>query len=470
MKKYKKYKKPNENSKKIKIIIAIVLVCALILTGVVLFFTTDIFRTKRSGFIKYLQQIPASFDVLKMPEFNTYKNTKETVPYSRKAEMTIQSSANIANNNILDKVRFSMNQKVNNPKQLAEANISIRNENNELTSISLLREKLIYGFSCPLISEGYINIRNQNLGKLQTPLRVDYLPNDIKIPDFSDILEFDKNEQKHIEQYFKVIENDVPDTSYTREDKKIKIDGEEYSTKLYTLELDSTANANLQTTLLEKLSKDSVMLDCLASRFSLLGFEEKYTTVNRLNETIQERIKSIKSKPSSVKDLKIKVYENKMKNIKTEIQSANNKLVIEHVTKDGFEKLRIQYNSNEFYIIKEGNTYKFYVGYKDENNLVKSIEIKYNQNGTVGDNNVENIAEITKKDGIKSITYSYKDKVTFTNNIGTIKLLSNNKGFVLNDVSTSDATIFINALKEKINRSYVSKGAEIGINLDPIFE
>ena len=41
---------------------------------------------------------------------------------------------------------------------------------------------------------------------------------------------------------------------------------------------------------------------------------------------------------------------------------------------------------------------------------------------------------------------------------------------ILNNYPVEQIEPFIKQLKEKINQVYISKGASIGINLDPIFE
>ena len=71
--------------------------------------------------------------------------------------------------------------------------------------------------------------------------------------------------------------------------------------------------------------------------------------------------------------------------------------------------------------------------------------------------------------GIKSITYDYKDQVNFTNNIGAIDDFENSRVAVLNEYSDDQIKQFVKNLKNKINDVYVKQGANIGINLDPIF-
>ena len=71
--------------------------------------------------------------------------------------------------------------------------------------------------------------------------------------------------------------------------------------------------------------------------------------------------------------------------------------------------------------------------------------------------------------GIKVVTFAYEDSVNFTNDIGSIKKLSNERVALLNDYSKEEVSEFVSNIKKRINEVYVNKGASIGINLDPIF-
>ena len=78
--------------------------------------------------------------------------------------------------------------------------------------------------------------------------------------------------------------------------------------------------------------------------------------------------------------------------------------------------------------------------------------------------------EITTTNGIKKVTYSYKDNISFTNDIGMIETFNENDIAILNNYSKDEVKSFMKSLKEIINYVYVNTGADIGINLDPIFK
>lgn len=96
-----------------KLIAIITTICVLVIVGLLLFFKTDFFRTKRSAFFRYFNQIPDTLSVIETDKFDKYNAKKESTSYTRKGEVTIQNSSNIADSNILDKIRMSIDEKSN---------------------------------------------------------------------------------------------------------------------------------------------------------------------------------------------------------------------------------------------------------------------------------------------------------------------------------------------------------------------
>ena len=136
---------------------------------------------------------------------------------------------------------------------------------------------------------------------------------------------------------------------------------------------------------------------------------------------------------------------------------------------DGKEILILGIDEKSLEIDKEKENYNFkYTYYKDE--IEKSVEVNYKKEGTIEENNISNIMEITTTNGIKKVTYSYKDTVNFTNDIGMIKTFDESQSVILNNYPVEQVTAFMKQLKNKINSVYINTGAIIGINLDPIFE
>ena len=459
--------------KRLKIIIIIITIIAiLVATFLWIFFNTDFFRTKRSAFHRYFETIPDALEIVEKEEkeFAKYREKKEETPYIRKSNISIESSSNIADSNILDKIKTTVIEKNDVQNEKMSVDISINNAKDTIENISILRNKNIIGAKCTDVVTGYVCIKNENFPKIIEDLskKKTIIANEINRVNLSKVLETTKVEKNKIENLNEIIKNNIPVTAYNKEKRnKVKIGEKIYTTTAYSIELNQDESATLQINLLTKISQDSILMDYITSKLKLLNINEDYASINSLNAKLKSRINELKQNPKTAKKLKVILHEYKQKNIKTEIIYGEHKISITHLTNAENELSAIKIQNKEYSLEKKDG--KYIVLYADDSEE-KSLKIEYNQTGTLENNDLKNYMTISKKDGIKSITYKYEDSINFTNDIGTIKDLTNESRAVLNDYSDDEVKSFVEALKNKINQTYINKGATIGINLDPIFE
>lgn len=459
--------------KRLKIIIIIITIIAiLVATFLWIFFNTDFFRTKRSAFHRYFETIPEALDIVEKEEkeFAKYRKKKEETPYIRKSNISIESSSNIADSNILDKIKTTVIEKNDVQNEKMSVDISINNAKDTIENISILRNKNIIGAKCTDVVTGYVCIKNENFPKIIEDLskKKTIIANEINRVNLSKVLETTKVEKNKIENLNEIIKNNIPVTAYNKEKRnKVKIGEKIYTTTAYSIELNQDESATLQINLLTKISQDSILMDYITSKLKLLNINEDYASINSLNAKLKSRINELKQNPKTAKKLKVILHEYKQKNIKTEIIYGEHQISITHLTNVENELSAIKIQNKEYSLEKKDG--KYIVLYADDSEE-KSLKIEYNQIGTLENNDLKNYMTISKKDGIKSITYKYEDSINFTNDIGTIKDLTNESRAVLNDYSDDEVKSFVEALKNKINQTYINKGATIGINLDPIFE
>ena len=469
--------KPNKLKRNLILIFSIVII--LFATIFVLYMTTDIFRTKRDAFFRYAMQIPDVFDVLDTnSDYQTYQKTKQTNTYLTTGEMKITSSENIADESILSKVNMTVFGKTDNKKEQANYDITIRSDNNNLFSMTAARDKDLYGFYSEQIADGYIVFRNDNLTELATKMNIENaknIPNQIKIFNKDQILDISNIEKKHLEQYVKIIRNQAPDTSYSKsQNEKIEIEGQKYDTTAYTLSLNSEQNSNLQINLLNELIKDSIMMNFITSKCKLLNLNNDFTDINTLNSILKQRIQNLQNDPSLAGNFVVTVYEYKQKNIQTKIQINNKVITISNINNDNDKVATIKIEEEfkptiNIKVENNNNTYKIKLQ-KDDENIINSIELIYNMTGTVAENNVQNHLKINIIDGIKAVSFEYNDTINFTTDVGNFDNIQNEKVAVINDYDQEYLNEFIKMVKDQINSVYISQGASIGINLDPLFE
>ena len=459
---------------KFKIIAGVILL--VLAAGVALYFNTDIFRTKREVFIKYFDQTFEATKVLENESNSAYNEKKITSKYKRVGTAKIISSSNVADSKVLDKLKFSIGERTDNGNEKSAIMINVMNGMEIMEEINLLKDGDNFGFYCKDVANSYVFVRNGEMKKILNLAEINKLgmvPNYIGNMNLKYLVETTDVEKQHINKILDIMKNNVPNNAYNKDGKvKVNVDGTDYEANAYSLTLGSNDSATLYIDVLEKITKDSILINYFASKAKLMGMDAEYTDVNRLNDYFKKVISDLRKDSSKAKELKIVVYENAMKNIRTDISFGENKIVIDHIKKDDKETSVFKLNEYSLKMSKDKSNNYTYEIKKDKTAKSEEfrLEIALTQTGNVDDNSIRNKATINLTNGIKHLTLEYNDTVNFTDEIGTILSVDNTSHIILNDSSDNDIKTFINELKKKINTVYVNKGTELGINLDPIFK
>ena len=427
-----------------------IIVLALVVSITCLYFFTDIFRTKRGAFYKYFNQIPTALKVLDTDDYKDYSSAKKQYAYVREAEMIIQSSENYADSNILDKIKYIIKSEVDYKERKSDTNIEIKQGNNSISNISFKRQSEIYALNIRDVTDGYIAVNKEKLTNFWGALGKNYAT-ELMAFNYDELLDISKTEKNHLNDFFKMIKS-VQNTSYKKEyNKDIKIDDEEYTTTAYILELNGDEFATLEIEMLNKLVKDSVLMNYIASKCRLLNLGEKYSDVNNLNKLINARISRLQTGEIKEKDIKISIYENKRNNLRTEIKYGNDIYVIDHIKNDNVSKM--SFKKNEEYMFKlsrkDNKEYNIYV--ENNSDLKQTLEIKYNQEGNLQENTIKNTATIIRTEGIKKVSYLYKDTISF-NSKNNISKLDVNQIKIISDYNESEIKEFVTSFKERANK------------------
>lgn len=239
-------------------IIILVLGCATFAT---LYFATDIFKSDKEKFYKYLSEV--NFNEFIDKEF--YKEYSEKMK-NTKFEENSELSINIGT---LQK-EINIETKKDIPNKLAKTDVSV--DSNEAL-LSFARDNDTFGVKFNEILNGYITIENNNLQELAEKIETDNMiataitsaiPDKIEISENEEILNIEEI-KPIIKKYKNTILNQISDEEYSKVkgqettfgDETVKSDG-------YKLTLTSEELVNIIKTLLEEMKNDKEVFDLLA--------------------------------------------------------------------------------------------------------------------------------------------------------------------------------------------------------------
>lgn len=301
---------PKKNSKIILILIISIIVLIL-LTGLAFaYFATDMFKSDKDMFLKYVAQMGIDSKIeqyFEKKKTTPYKNEGTITPYISNASDTV-NNFNISfsgqfdtiNNNFSQDISLNYSSDVNFP-------ISIKNVENT------------FGLQSKYIGSKYIaqeldNIENETLKPLN------------KVQELGDT-QFSKEELKQLQEtYLSVITNELQDSQFSKENNsyKLTINGEQIK--------------NIISKVLDTLKNDQKTLDKINEKFSI---NLTPSNIDNYRKTIEEEISE------NDQNYEITIFQEKGKANKLEITTKEIIITIEKNQEEDAIQYKISFKGNE---------------------------------------------------------------------------------------------------------------------------
>ncbi len=486
--------------KKLKIIIPLVLVVIIaIITS--LYFFTDLFKSPKTLFFKYMGK------TFQSEKGYTYDKFLEELDFyfakasTTNAEITIDANIDGVDQKTLEEiknVKLTMVSKVGPKQEQSYSKTELSYKNDNLTSIEYLNSDNNYGIRCSDIYKDYFYIENSGLKNLAKKLGADptTVPDSISKINIYDLFYISKDTRKSIlNRYYKVLNSELDKDNFSSE-KNVKIDvnGKEVKADSYSLSLSEDDLKSILVETMNTLKDDDETLDLLVEKYKMSLGNTETTEISKddIKKSIDDTIKTIeKTEETGLGKVKITVYETKGKVVKLTIEGAGSSigLDITENKKDGIMNLYVESNGSVLGNIKneytiDGDTTKGKISMKTASTTSKvssledvinidytivdsktkqSIEAKMNlMENTSNKNNIailfkyemtgENldknptkyefngflkIVEDSTKSDSQSITVNFKGDTEYTENIDIPKLSKSN-GVCINTVTDTE--------------------------------
>lgn len=338
------------------ILVAIILLAVVL--GIV-YTKTDLLKTPRDLFYKYLVGNVESFGKV------DYDKILEEVKSSKEKRSTITGSIGIqvegknaeqAEKEMYDAIgNVKVNYEGRNIPQEKKAlgTVTVQYKNKDFLKMDLAQDQDIYGIRMEELLDKYITVENKDIKKLAEKLEIDTenLPDRLEVIDPYDLLYVSKADRTTIINTYKEILNEQLKEEKFKKEKNVEIVVNENNIKAnaYTLSLTEKERNILKIKLLEKLKIDDLTLGIIVEKANKMNIgqtlsEEGKITKENLVKEIEKYIDDIKDRNEEIdrskdekteENLDVTVYEYKGKTIKTNIKSGESVTDIEvYSTKD----------------------------------------------------------------------------------------------------------------------------------------
>lgn len=387
--------------KRITILVIVISLTVLIIAGILgyLYLKTDMFKAKETLFAKYLMQNFENINILKIENALEIEDALNNNKYMSQIKGTIEYTENLGTSSEnkeskINDVGIKINSNVDKINNYDYKDISIESDNEKLLGLEYLNQDETYGIRLNDIKE-FASIENNGQSNNSEEAKIYNIEKLASTIDFNSILDFtDEEKQTLANTYIGIIQSNVSsDKYYKQSNAMITINNKSVQANAYSIKLTLEEYNNLSIKILEQISIDETIL----SRIDLIEDEikAKYSDYNQeenLREKfvnyINEKIEKIQNNNIGSEEVKLTVYENNMKTVRTSIEKSTEKLTLDLYGESSIKIDRVVLGDNtEEQILKiektksdvQFNTLLEYEKLQD-NEIIKNIQLNYLQN------------------------------------------------------------------------------------------
>lgn len=472
--------------KRILIIVIIsVLILSIILGGVYayLYFKTDILKSNKELFYKYIAKNENIIQVIDTKWMNEYEDKVMTTPYNNSGEITInvsneknESQLNTMLNNI--KLNFSGSTDLLENKSYQDIKLLYSDENKELFDVKFLKEDQLYGVKSDEILIKYLSVKNEDIKQLYNRLGIEdknKIANKLEKYDLNKIINIPEERKLELQQkYMDVLNSHIPASSFEKEkDVSVTVDNEVYVANKYSVKLTGDEYINIKIKLLEALLNDNTTLNEI---IKILQKDDGYITV--LKTEIQEAIENIKREPSNSEiAVQIAVYEKYGNLLKTEYITDTENITIENKNSGNIQNVKIVKTATSKGVIvdtysitrnsnENSNSLVFNVNSTENGRQASEISVEIKNEGNIESNKIDTSININVNNDLGKSKIEYINKKEF-NAQTEIENLSENT-VTLNNTTIEYNKNLIQAIKDRILTIYSERANSVGLDSDTL--
>ena len=405
------------------LIITIVLVLCICAGLAFMFFFTDMFKSNKTVFSKYLAQNEEIIDLINDKDINSYVEKQKTTPYYQegliKTNVTFPDSSQSQIANALQNCSITFSGKVDNSNKYYSEIIKANYSDTQSTEFNIYQSNDIFAFKITDVLAKYIGMENNNLKEFAQKMQlsddiIKSIPNKIEIDKLNKYTSiFSEEDKSNLQKkYLKIISDNLTDDMFSKEKSS--------ESTVYSLKLNKSSIKNIKKKLLESLKDDEIIFnrikENLINNYSLTE-ETVETYITEFKSQIQNSIDSdysyidnidtmknsftsqTEDEPSNSNEdtiLTIKVYTKNSNLSKTEFITRDFGTIILSKSND-MAKIELQKGDKQLasaYIqkIKSINETKYDIAYSLNNNQIFDLTTSFSGLNT---NSVNEISELT---------------------------------------------------------------------------
>ena len=452
-----------DNKIKIIIIILIVLIFLVGIGGTVLYFTTDMLKSSKILFQKYIAQ-----DMQNIVDVFEVSKEEQNIDLLRKSDYKEATNATLKyleKENDEQEVYTIKEEGINKAQENSSyRNISMSYGDNVLMSVDLLSQNNTYGFRLANLVQQFVSVQNATVPYFVSSMGLDgsIFQETLKGVDVAGLLDFSDEEVEQLTNtYMSVVLKDLDKAHYSSKRNSIITlnNKESVTTNAYTLTITKNELDKLYKKLLNQAINDNIILaklDSIDSKIKEAGFKEAEgkSLKEQYISNLKEIVDGLEYQGEDSRKISVTVYEQKGRTVRTLIKTENAEYEIDLDSSNG-KKLSLKTTE----ITGEEKKIKLYTLGKTDNEQGRNREFSYsdeNQNLEVALNTVQTDSEIAvdtnvnyKSTDITSIDFTSKTQIELSANEAIPVNFDETNNILLNNYEGDRTLSILDSLKNR---------------------
>ena len=248
----------------IMLIFTIVIILCIGAGVVFAYFFTDLFKSNKTLFSKYIVKNSELFELFEDKEIKAYSEKQKSTPYSSegtiKTNVTFPDSSKVQLANALQNCNITFNEKVDNSNNYYKKTIKTNYSDLQSIEYDLYRKDDIFALKIVDVFYKYVGFENNNLKefatKMQLPEQItSIIPNKINLEDLKNNLNIYSAEEKSAlrEKYLKIVTDNLTNDMFSKEKSA--------EDTVYILKINNSQLNMICTKLLEALKEDDIIIN-----------------------------------------------------------------------------------------------------------------------------------------------------------------------------------------------------------------
>ena len=452
-----------DNKIKIIIIILIVLIFLVGIVGTVLYFTTDMLKSSKILFQKYIAQ-----DMQNIVDVFEVSKEEQNIDLLRKSDYKEATNATLKyleKENDEQEVYTIKEEGINKAQENSSyRNISMLYGDNVLMSVDLLSQNNTFGFRLANLVQQFVSVQNATVPYFVSSMGLDgsIFQETLKGVDVAGLLDFSDEEVEQLTNtYMSLVLKDLDKAHYSSKRNSIITlnNKESVTTNAYTLTITKNELDKLYKKLLNQAINDNIILaklDSIDSKIKEAGFKEAEgkSLKEQYISNLKEIVDGLEYQGEDSRKISVTVYEQKGRTVRTLIKTENAEYEIDLDSSNG-KKLSLKTTE----ITGEEKKIKLYTLGKTDNEQGRNREFSYsdeNQNLEVALNTVQTDSEIAvdtnvnyKSTDITSIDFTSKTQIELSANEAIPVNFDETNNILLNNYEGDRIISILDSLKNR---------------------